>query len=134
MTPRQHTATFDYDAYRKFRNASERGYSTLRGKYSRPGRAEKFLRKRLNDAINTMGYLPGVICTFTVKAQKYKIWAVVLPYKDGKTSAFSQVIRADEHRNYRFCDTEEEARHILAMRDLPDRGTRDLGHLRAKTI
>jgi hypothetical protein len=127
-------ASFDYDAYRNFRNASERGYSTLRGKYSRPGRAEKFLRKRLNDAVSDMGCVPGVICTFTVKAQKYVIWAVVLPHINGKTTPTFNVVAADEYQNYRFCDTEEEARHILAIRDLSDRGIRDLGHLKAKLI
>lgn len=132
--PRQHTATFDYDAYKKFRNASERGYSTLREKYSRPGRAEKFLRKRLNERIDVVGYHPGMIYEFTVKAPKYKIFALILPYDDGIIPQFPTIMRADKHRQYRFADTLEEVLHIRAMRQLDDMEPRDLGHLKAKTI
>ncbi len=128
-------STFTYDEAVKASDAAERGYSTLKFQYSRPGRIEKFLRKRLNKRFDqNLAYRPGDIHQFTVKARRYRIFCLVLPYDDNKMPAFIEISRDAKHRQFRFFDNLDEALHARAMRDLPQHEPKDLGHLKHKAL
>lgn len=136
MTSMTRVSTFTYDEAVATSNAAVRGYSTLRGLYSRPGRAEKFLRKRLNERFDNMNliYAPGAIYSFTVKGRRYKIYVLILPYADGRIPEFVNIVREGNLRQYRFFDTLDEALHARALRELQEREPKDLGHLRHKAL
>lgn len=79
-------------------------------------------------------YASGAIYSFTVKGRRYKIYVLILPYADGRTPEFVNIVREGNLRQYRFFDTLEEALHARALRELQEREPKDLGHLKHKAL
>ena len=131
--------SFSYDRMRDQIKADTAGYSFLCSKYSRPNRADTFLTKRLNAHFNgSFGnpYREGQTVVFTVKAQRYRVYALCLPRRPIEPSDNFDigVLIGDKTKEYRFFDTAEEAFHHRALREMtpPEHELLDIGHLQHK--
>lgn len=140
MTYHEINPNFTYDRMRDQIKADTAGYSFLCSKYNRPSRADAFLSKRLNQHFNSSfggrNYAEGQTVVFTVKAQRYRVYALCLPRRpiEPQDNFDISVLIGDKTKEYRFFDTAEEAFHHRALRELtpPEQELLDIGHLQHK--